>query len=174
MAVYLPGWITINTDAGFYKWNGMGSYAYWIRFNGQLYQGSGVFKKPCRSSTEAEKRAVLNALAVVKTHIKTGIIKIIFNRDNINVNGDPDRHHGKEINSVLREMHEHYIVSAGLSVPFETFFEFRHVKAHSTIDSKRTWVNNRLDVMCSLALREEAKRRKTLKEKKFKKFKKKK
>lgn len=170
----MPGWITINTDAGFYQWSGLGSYAYWIRYgNGQLLTGSGVFKEKCKTSSEAEERAILNALHVVRKSVPKGIIKIIFNRDNTNVSANPTHKYGKSIYDVLVEMHDNYIVSIGGSVPFQKFFEFRHVKAHNISDNKRTWVNNRLDELCTLALREETKRRQEENKKKRAKAKKK-
>ena len=162
MAVNMPGWCTCNTDAGFYKWNGLGSFAYWIRFEGQLFTGSGVLKEECRNSTDAERKAIMNAIYVIKKQIKKGIVKIIFNRDNINVKANPDHPYDKLLYEALKDLHEHFVVSAGGTVPFEKFYEFRHVRAHSSADNKRTWVNNRLDEMCSTELKNETKRRSEL------------
>lgn len=157
MSVMKPGLVTVNTDAGYYDWNGLASYAYWIRYgDGNLITGSGIFKQRLKSSNEAEEKAVLNAIHILKTQVKENIIKIIFNRDNRGVSGNPKHKHGKLIHDALKEMYEKHVVGSGRKSSFESFFEFRHVKSHRFSDNKKTWVNNRLDEMCTMELKNES------------------
>lgn len=50
----MKGLVTINTDAGFYTIEKIGSYAYWIKGDNLFLKGSGVFKEKCTSPLDAE------------------------------------------------------------------------------------------------------------------------
>lgn len=148
----MKGWITINTDAGFYQWDKVGSFAYWIKGDNLHLHGSGMLKGEVISSTQAEMMAIANALHVLKCSQASGIIKIIINRDNIHAiskkKGGPV---GKTIYALLR----HFWDEGGFRhTPFSKFYEFRHVKAHSGTDEPRKWVNDWLDKQCKMRLTE--------------------
>lgn len=143
--------ITINTDAGFYPHDKIGSYAYWIVSDGLLVKGSGVFKDLCRNPTDAETKAMCNAVHVLlKADFDfCGVKKIIFNRDNINaksgMNGTAPQ---KKLTKLFRKVKQ--------KCPDSTppIVEFRHVKAHTNKDDKRSYVNNWCDQQCKMQLKE--------------------
>ena len=54
--------VTITTDASFYKKDRVGGFAYQIRSNEGLIMGWGPFKDRVTNPTEAEMKAVLNAI----------------------------------------------------------------------------------------------------------------
>lgn len=142
--------VTINTDAGFYPNEKVGSYAYWIKGKGLFLRGSGLFKQNCTNSTDAEMKAILNALHILDSSSYVDIEKIVINRDNIHAKGSES---GNELQrrisdklSELRKKCDHKS-----KYPF---FDFRHVKAHSSIDKPRNWVNDWCDKECKRHLKQ--------------------
>jgi len=155
-----PIFVTINSDAGFYHYDKIGSFAYWIRGNGVYLKGSGVFKKQVQSPWHAEMQAMINALEALRMSKPPPIIGFIFNRDNINARS------GKK--NPLRAMLKKSIVKfktdaisrlgtkkfKELTANQKEYAIFRHVKGHSDVDDKRSFVNRWCDEQCSLRLRE--------------------
>ena len=76
--------ITINTDASFSHEHKYGTYAYWIKSDNFCYKGSGIFKDPVTDSTDAESRAVMVAIWILK-EAKADFDVLVLNRDNIGV-----------------------------------------------------------------------------------------
>jgi len=143
--------ITINTDAGFYPDVKVGSYAYWIVSDGLLIRGSGIFRDLCKNSTDAETKAMCNAVHVLlnSDFDFCGVQRIFFNRDNLNAksgrNGTAPQ---KKLTKLLRKVKHKCLNSTPPIV------EFRHVKAHSNKDDPRSYVNKWCDKQCTLQLKE--------------------
>lgn len=106
--------ITINTDAGFYPLDKVGSYAYWIVSDGLLLKGSGLFKDNCKSATQAETRSMCNAVAILlKANFDfTNVKNVYFNRDNIHAtSGRNGTYEQKKLTSLLKQLKEKKILS---------------------------------------------------------------
>ena len=148
----MKGIVTINTDAGFYPLDKVGSYAYWIRGDGFLKKGSGIFKEECRSSTECEKKAIINALTVLlKSKYKAE--KIIINRDNINANaGRKGDDYSKMMSRIIKKIKINSIPASHKNYTGK-YYEFRHVKSHLHTKTARHWVNDWCDKMCTQELK---------------------
>lgn len=133
-----------------YRWEFLpkrkiGGYAFWIVCNlGTLTKAGKI--KHCESAVEAELKAIGNAIFIVKKKLHPSkVTKIIINTDCLNaikVLTEPKNHFKynnkfhKKIQKIVRRIRgcfKHYTV------------EFRHVRAHSNVDDKRTYVNNYLD-----------------------------
>jgi ribonuclease HI len=145
----MRGWITINTDAGWYPIEKIGAYAYWIKGDDLFLRGSGAFKKPCKNPTEAEMKAILNALHVLDKSGYNQFKKIIFNRDNIHAISS--RKQGglkREIWIALRKL-----ADKSCYVTLNPFWEFRHVKSKVNDGSARSFVNQWCHDRCTEELR---------------------
>ncbi len=138
---------TINTDAGFLPRQKVGSFAYWIKSGSLFLRGSGLFKDKCNNSTDAERKAIVNALHVLEAS-NCAVEKIIINRDNVNAkagkNGDSTQ---KMMSKIIRRIKKRSIQP---SHPNYTgaFVEFRHVKAHKHTETAKNWVNDWCDKQC--------------------------
>lgn len=146
------GIVTINTDAGFFHIDRVGSFAYWIKADDLHLKGSGMFKGKCKSPLDAELKAIINALHVLRKANHKGIKKIIFNRDNINATS---RKNGSQLQNkiylMLRELRNKSIKEGAIKGRYP-FYEFRHVRAHTDKEDKRSWVNNWCDKECKIQL----------------------
>ena len=147
----MSGLVTINTDAGFLPIQKVGSYAYWIKGNGLKLTGSGIFKDECKNSLDAEKKAIVNALAVLyNSNFKAE--KIIINRDCIYA-----KQSGCELSKKMKNyLRKIKIRSIGLShknYAGSGYVEYRHVKGHSKNMDARSWVNRWCDSECSRLLK---------------------
>lgn len=149
----MKGWITINTDAGYYRHEKIGSYAYWIKGDGIFWKGSGVFKEACGSPLECEKKAIANALHILEA---SGVIveKIIVNRDNIYASSG---RRGDDLSRMMTAIIKRIKIR---SIPpthknyGANYCEFRHVKAHVKVTNARSYVNDWCHEQCSRELRE--------------------
>lgn len=146
------GIITVNTDAGWYPNEKIGSFAFWIKGDNLFLRGSGSFKDICSSSTDAETKSIANAIHILSKADLTGVRKIIFNRDNIHAN---PKHNGKEAQKKLHNQIQ-YLKSKygknGDGVVLE--IEFRHVRAHTKTKDARSAVNRWCDEQCKMRLKE--------------------
>lgn len=141
---------TINTDAGYYPREKIGSFAYWIKADGLHLKDSGILKGVVKNPLEAEMKAIINALFILDRSNYTGIAKLIINRDNISAKSSKSSQNELERKlalqiSTLRKKCGY----RGL----KPFFEFRHVKAHSGKGDPRSWVNEWCDEQCKTELR---------------------
>ena len=135
--------VTINTDASFHNNSKLGAYAFWAISNEFKITKSGVFKKPCNSSQDAEAKCIINALKVVLLAHK-GISKIVINTDSLHsaiiLQGGirrPDTiKRWKSITKVYKELIGNFP---------NVKIEFRHVKAHSGTRDARSYVNEWCD-----------------------------
>lgn len=159
--------VTCNTDAGYFPYDKVGSFAYWIKGGGMHLHGSGIFKTKCAGPWQAEMQAILNALHVLKKHNPPPIIGFIFNTDSkqagaskrgnqlrqklrlaiLEFKNDAIERLGKEVFTLVTKNQKHYA-------------EFRHVPAHGSTDTKRTWVNAHLDNICRQELKKWLKKHK--------------
>lgn len=143
-----PGLVTINTDASYFSDTKSGGWAAWIRFEGQLVTASGELKGKISDSTDAEKRAIANALTI--TARKGWEVKrVIVNTDSMGaiVAFRRPRKDDKIINAIRKE------------VPFLNRLSMRHVKAHTRAKNKRSWVNEWCDENARLHARKLHKKR---------------
>lgn len=141
--------VTINTDASFHPRLKYGAYAFWAICNDFKITKSGVFRSECLSPDDAEVKCILNALQVVLFAHK-GITKIIINTDSLNAIAilKNDREHIKKyvhnnlkkgklfrqkFHSIIRKTENRFQI------------EYRHVKAHSGVEDKRSYVNEWCD-----------------------------
>ena len=136
--------VTINTDASFHPQLKYGAYAFWAVCNDFKITKSGVFKKKCINPDDAEAKCILNALTVIlKSH--KGISKIIINTDSLNAIAylTNNRNHIRKYRLIGNKGTEFNRLF--FSLIKKTVIEFRHVKAHSGIDDKRSYVNEWCD-----------------------------
>lgn len=147
--------VTINTDASFHHELKYGSYAFWAVCNNFKITRSGAFKKTCLSSDDAESKCIINAIKCVLT-TKEPITKIIVNTDSLNaialIKGDT--HHIRRYITRSKTKFKH-IKNAFMEVmrKHQVKIEFRHVKAHSGVDDKRSYVNEWCDKQAKKELR---------------------
>jgi len=143
-------WVTINTDASFYASHKIGGYAIWISTQlGRIRQYSS-FKGNVESSNDAEFKAIINALYLLKkqnwvitgVHINTDSQNVI---DYISGKQTPKTQTLKTnldiFFNVLREMGVKHIKT-------------KHVKSHNDKLTPRTWVNDWLDKHAKKAAKE--------------------
>ena len=137
--------VTINTDASFHKDYNVGAYAFWIVCNGIRTKRYGAFKRSCDSPTDAETKCIINALK--KNLINRDVThKIIINTDSLNSIRilTNDRKGISKYNLFWgKKLRRRYV---GILKQYKDIeIEFRHVKAHSNINDKRSYVNEWCD-----------------------------
>lgn len=144
--------VTINTDASFHPHLKYGAYAFWAICNDCKITKSGVFRKKCINPDDAEAKCILNALTVVlKSH--KAVSKIIVNTDSLNAIAylTNDRKHIRRYGLIGNKATEFKRLLCLLIK--EKTIEFRHVKAHSGISDKRSYVNEWCDAEAKKQLR---------------------
>ena len=149
--------VTINTDASFHPSLKFGAYAFWAVSNDFKITKSGVFKTKCINSHDAEAKCIINALQVVLLAHK-GITKVIVNTDSLNGIAllKNDKAHIKRYMGSNMVMWKHIRiaynkVTTGNQNKVE--IEYRHVKAHSGVNDKRSYVNEWCDTEAKKQLR---------------------
>ena len=145
--------VTINTDASFHRSLKFGAYAFWAICNDFKITKSGVFREKCINPDDAEAKCIINALKVVLLAHK-GITKIIINTDSLNAIAylTEDINHIRKYNLSMPKMRQfrQYLF---LLKSFNTEIEYRHVKAHSGVNDKRSYVNEWCDSEAKRQLR---------------------
>jgi len=140
--------VTLNCDASFSNRYSMGTYAFWIVSNLGRITGSGPLRNRCNDSTEAEIKCILNALTMITMNFDLMVhVKAIYvNTDSLNaihlLSGDEKaikKFHLKKYNHIASKYNTIKKKLKGKDIYFS------HVKAHSDIDTKRSWVNDWLD-----------------------------
>jgi len=140
--------VTINTDACFHTALKIGGYAFWAVSNEFKITKSGVFRKKCTTSDDAEAKCIINALTVIlKAH--KGITKIIVNTDSLNAIAylKNDKNHVSKYNlsTSKRIQFSNLFLELRRLYKKQLTIEFRHVKAHSNVDDARSFVNEWCD-----------------------------
>jgi ribonuclease HI len=139
---------TINTDASFSKPHKLGGYAFWAISNSFKITKSGTFRDKCSDPTDCEIKCIINALMTV-IHGCDGVTKIIVNTDSMNAihvltndKAAQNAYTGGAKAGEKYRMSFNKVVSTGKSKPT---IEFRHVRAHTTKENPRSWVNDWCD-----------------------------
>lgn len=136
--------VTINTDASFHPQLKYGAYAIWAVSDTFKITKSGLFTKKCINPDDAEAKCIINALTLVlKPH--KGVTRIIINTDSLNAIAylKNDKQHIKRYGLIQNKGAEFNRLFCGLVKNVKV--EFRHVKAHSGINDKRSYVNEWCD-----------------------------
>lgn len=163
-----PVFVTINTDAGYYSWHKVGSYAYWIKGTGLHLHGSGMFKNKCDGPWQAEMQSMLNALHILKKSNPPPIIGFIFNTDSkFSYPSNKGHKYRKQLKDAIEEFQKDCIERIGKK-EFELlrnkskkkYAEFVHVPSHTSTDTKKSWVNDWCDKQCKARLAEWSKQNK--------------
>lgn len=147
---------TINTDASFsYKYK-IGSFAYWIRCESKKWSGADMLRGPIEDVTEAELKAICNALFHLVEVRNPDDLKLIYiNTDNIAsvklIEKKRYESKKKKYRDVLTTIHT---LLEGKEVII------RYVPAHTIGDTKRTQANNKLDEIAKKYLRNHIKQMK--------------
>ncbi len=155
-----PIFVTINTDAGFYPYDKVGSFAYWIRGHNIFLKGSGMFKNEVHGAWHAEMQAMINALEVLRRSNPPPIIGFIFNRDNIYAKTGKTHELRKRLKIEISKFRSDAVKRLGkpqfksLTKNQKNYSLFRHVKSHTDTDDKRSYVNRWCDSQCRIRLKE--------------------
>jgi len=149
--------VTINTDASFHPSLKYGAYAFWAICDDFKITKSGVFRSKCINSHDAEAKCIINALKVVLLAHK-GISKIIVNTDSLNGIAllTNDKEHIKKYMGQNQVMWKHIRKAFHETMKYnknKVEIEYRHVKAHSGVKDKRSYVNEWCDSEAKKQLR---------------------
>jgi ribonuclease HI len=145
--------VTINTDASFHPSLKYGAYAFWAICDDFKITKSGVFRKKCQTPDDAEAKCIINALTVIlKAH--KGISKIIINTDSLNAIAylTKDKNHILKYRLSMPKMRQFQQCLTLLPIR-KIEIEYRHVKAHSGVNDKRSYVNEWCDSEAKKQLR---------------------
>jgi ribonuclease HI len=142
--------VTINTDASFNPQYKIGGYAYWLVYNGKRVKRGGLLKE-CQNSTEAEIKAIANALYRLTQLKYTDVFFIIINTDctpAVDLITGKSKTEVKGTNEAIAAIYS-YISELRLynnvNKTAEEYIDYRHVKAHTKVKDKRSYVNNWCD-----------------------------
>lgn len=140
--------VTINTDASYHHAHKVGAYAFWIVCNEGRFTHAGALRNKINRPEEAEFMCIINALHVLGLLGYKNISKVIINTDCLNVihllqnNKSAVSKYNLKFGKPLVAKFNKVRSSNKLSkIPVE----LRHVKAHTTTDTSRAWVNDYLD-----------------------------
>lgn len=149
--------LTINCDASYYPQHKVAGYAFWIVCEaGRLIQ-SGPLKQ-AKDSHTAEVQAIGNALAAVLKSDFKNVQFIVVNTDcqyaiNAITKGTNIGKAGKAvkvIHGIIEELKVKHNVRSKKHRNVK-YISWRYVQSHSEGDTKREWVNNRMDSMAKQA-----------------------
>lgn len=142
--------VTITTDASYCSREKVGGYAFQIRSDEGLIKMSGPLKGEIQTPTEAEMKAILNAIYVVKNQLKD-IHIITINTDNMfvvenvfKVETKRSRKRLQITKETLKQLQEE-IASIRC-----TKVQLKHVRAHVEVTNKRQFVNDWCDTYARL------------------------
>lgn len=148
--------VTINTDASFHSKLKYGGYAFWAVSDRFKITKSGVFKNKCVSTDDTETKCIINALKMVLMN-HSGITKVIVNTDSLNASAilKKDKSHIRRyarLNasqiSKLQKVYDNILTNSKNKITVE----FRHVRSHTGIDDKRSFVNEWCDTEAKKAM----------------------
>jgi ribonuclease HI len=148
--------VTINTDASFHPIHKYGAYAFWAVCNEFKITKSGVFRKVCTTPDDAEAKCIINALTVVFSANKN-ITKVIVNTDSLNAIAflTDDKEHIKRYGLSTSKHHQFREAFRRVKrFSKDTKIEFRHVRAHTGAEDKRSYVNEWCDAEAKKQLRQ--------------------
>lgn len=154
--------ITINTDASFCPDTLVGGYAFWITTDLGRYKRYGSIKDTSRDSTEAEMKAIANALYYLNTLNFVNIDSIYINTDSMcaidYIQGGIQNLHGKSILTkyIIKMMYD-IVRKSNINLNrtnLLSIFKLRHVKAHHYTGSTRSYVNDWCDLHAKMCMKE--------------------
>ncbi len=155
--------ITAYTDASHCPDTQYGGWACWVKYSKfETLQASGFFKEKTHDSTEAELKAIANALAVIAKRIRPENTIIVIVTDSEMARSyiaKSNRTPGK--NSKYRAAWERKAALAKAVndlIPSGCELRVNKVKAHSKSDGKRSYVNNLVDKAAYKKLQEARKK----------------
>lgn len=132
--------LTINTDASFCGKTNAGGWAFYIRHDKFFSKKAGKFKSKVKDSSEAETKCIANALTEVLNQPNIGNTRrIIINTDSKIAIRQIERQiteFGLRAHSLLNQLVEKLKADS---------YEFRHVRAHTGKNDKRSYVNEWCD-----------------------------
>lgn len=131
--------ITLNTDASFHPDWKVGGYAFYFRHETIFVRYSGVFKGQLDDSTEAEMKCIANGLAAMLRVELPKVDWFIINTDS-KASMAKIKHGSDDLSKLVRKLRADVIGKLR-----STNNRIRHVKAHSNIKDKRSWVNDWCD-----------------------------
>lgn len=134
--------VTITTDASWHREKKAGGFAFWAVCNKWRITKSGPLRKNCASPANAEMKCIINAVHAISEDKE--VQRIIINTDCMNAIYVFTDNQQKIKKYGLRQLC-HLGVTFRQMVGGKYEVEFRHVKAHGTINSARTWVNDWCD-----------------------------
>lgn len=140
--------VTINTDASYHSIHRVGAFAFWIVCNRGRVLNCGALKNEIKGAktgaTEAEVQSIINAIYTLKKQQWDNITKVIINTDSTNAiailtKNIPEIQKWKlQWGGPLRDVYNKIKVNL-------PEIEFRHIKAHKTTDTAKSWVNDWCD-----------------------------
>ena len=143
--------VTINTDASFYPLQKIGGYAIWIASNKGRVKHADGFKGNVETPHDAEFKAVINALHLLKKQ-NWEITEIYINTDSQTVIDTVEtKGTFKNLPQYGKDNYKAYqsiIQQLGVKD-----VSLRHVKAHLHTNTARHWVNEWLDTEAKKAAR---------------------
>lgn len=140
--------ITLTTDASYSYKHKVGSYAFYITCNLGRMSKSGALKKECACPSEAEMKCIINALTFISEcpDLFSKCKDVFVNTDSMNaIHVFED----SKVNIKKYRLKKYLYLQARYNKVKSIFgdrrIDFRHVKAHSGKDDKRSWVNEFCD-----------------------------
>lgn len=133
---------TVNTDAGVFRRQQIGSFAFWIVSDSLKIKKSGMLKGEITSPILAEIRAIINALHILNC-CGEEVSKVVVNTDCTGAIHFFNMPQSKVRKKYGKEWH-HYCKVKIKGVEYD----FRHVKAHTDTETSRRWVNDWCDKKC--------------------------
>lgn len=148
--------VTIYTDASVCMDTGVAAYAVWAKDSDSLsLQKAGAFKQSMRCSTYAALCAIANGVALVLHALKNRyagrdvLLVIVTDSEGAKIAIDKYRGAAATISTNQRR-----VVDAIFdSLPNNVSLKVNKVKAHSTRDGKRSYVNSVVDRECRTVMR---------------------
>lgn len=134
-------YLTMNTDASFCPYTKAGGWAFWIKSDRFTLKKSGGFKGDTISSTDAEMKAIANALHFIVSLEKIPTVDCIVINTDSKWSIDRIKTQKKKGTTVLINQ---YLQQIKLKTNAKEII-FKHVKAHTGIDDARSWVNEWCD-----------------------------
>lgn len=140
MTYHSDKFCTVLTDASWCPHEKVGGWAVWIVMNGERFKRFDAFFEKLESAKEAEIKAILNGLYIAKR---------VFAPEAYHVVSDCV-HAMKELQGTgaTQEWRNKMLEITG-----ESKVTYKHVKAHTSNDDKRSYVNNWCDFQAKMAMR---------------------
>lgn len=147
------GTATILTDASYHHDSGVGGYGYWAVSDRGRHGGGGHFKSIMTDANQCEMAAIINAIYIAYR------LSIVLAGDKVLVQTDSQnairrfQQHPAGFENTRPDMDALYHSYRELIGQYDLTVEFRHVKAHTANQSKRSKANQMCDKRAKQAMR---------------------